>query len=112
LGAILGGWLVFDGARALVLGDYVTPRAGASAGKLGPWAGLVAALGLDPRSSLIKGVHVGLGSAWLVAIACVAGRQSWAGRAVGACAVASLWYLPVGTAIGVVELVLLSLPVP
>lgn len=35
LGVILGSWLLFDGTRALVVGDYVTPRSGKYAGQLG-----------------------------------------------------------------------------
>jgi hypothetical protein len=31
-----GGWMAFDGGRALMLGDYVTPRTGQFAGQLGP----------------------------------------------------------------------------
>jgi hypothetical protein len=109
LGTVLGGWLLFDGARAWALGDSVTPRAGDHAGQLGPGAGLVSAVGLDPRSSLIKGVHVGLGLTWLMATAGFAVRLLSTEWVVAACAVATLRYLPVGTLIGVVEPMLLFL---
>ena len=62
-----GGWLCFDGSHALLLGDYVTPRSGPGAGQLGPWARLVSAVGLDPRSTTIKCLHLFLGIAWLLA---------------------------------------------
>jgi hypothetical protein len=110
LGVLLGGWLTFDGARAFVVGDYVTPRSGEYAGKLGPWAGLVSAVGLEPRSAAVKGLHVVLGVLWLTAVGCFAARLPWAWWAVAGCAVASLWYVPVGTLIAVLELVLLFLP--
>lgn len=31
------GYMVFDGSRALVVGDYITPRSGRTLGQLGPW---------------------------------------------------------------------------
>ena len=55
---IQGGWLAFDGGRALVVGDYVTPKSGPRAGQLGFWARVVAAVGFEPRSRFIKGLHL------------------------------------------------------
>jgi lysylphosphatidylglycerol synthetase-like protein (DUF2156 family) len=107
---LLGGWLAFDGVRALTVGDYITPASGAHAGQLGPWSRLVAAIGIEPRSPLMKAVHVALGLLWLVAVAGFAARVSWAWWAVLACAMASFWYLPIGTGIGIIELILLVLP--
>ena len=43
------GWMAFDGAHALVTGDYVTPSTGSYAGQLGPWADVVSAAGIGPR---------------------------------------------------------------
>jgi hypothetical protein len=107
--AVAGGsWLLFDGSRALVVGDYVTPRSGEHAGRLGPWAGVVSAVGIEPRSTAMKAVHVVLGLAWLVAAAGYATGTTWAGWSVAACAVASLWYLPIGTALALLELGLLG----
>lgn len=110
LGFILGAWLTFDGTRAFVVGDYVTPASGANAGKLGPWSKVVAAAGLDPRSPAIRGLHVGLGVLWLVAVGCFIARVGGSHGLIGLCAVASLWYLPMGTLIGIVELALVVLP--
>lgn len=110
LGVMLGGWLTFDGTRALVVGDYVTPGTGEYAGQLGPWAGLVSSIGIDPRSAFMKLIHVCLGLAWLVATIGFRRRASWAGRALMACAVLSLWYLPFGTLIGAIQIVLLMRP--
>ncbi len=108
IGGILGLWLTFDGARALVTGEYVTPKAGPHAGQLGPWAGIVRALGLEPKSTAVKCVHVMLGLAWLVSLAGFALRANWGRSALMVCSVASLWYLPVGTVIGGVILAILS----
>ena len=78
------GWMLFDGTRALIVGDYLTPRTGDRAGRLGPWARVVSAVGLDPRSTPVKLAFVVYGAAAL-----------------------GLWYLPVGMAINAVVLVLL-----
>jgi hypothetical protein len=53
LAVIEGGWMTFDGTRALTVGDYVTPRSGAHAGQLGPWHHVVSAVGVAPRSTLM-----------------------------------------------------------
>lgn len=109
IGILMGSWMMFDGGRALVKGDYVTPREGPYAGQLGPWAKLVRGVGLEPRSSGVKGTFVVLGLSWLLmAIGHATGaRWSWPGLVV--LSLLSLWYLPVGTVLAVVELVLLFL---
>ncbi|HJQ98137.1 MAG TPA: hypothetical protein VJ826_07455 [Candidatus Polarisedimenticolaceae bacterium] len=104
------GWLAFDGTRALVVGDYVTPTSGPHAGQLGPWSKVVAAVGIEPRSTLMKSIHLGLGAAWLVVIVCYGMRMPWAWTGMVVCAVLGLWYLPVGTVLSVVQLILLFLP--
>lgn len=110
LALVLGGWFAFDGVHALTRGDYVTPRSGAHAGQLGPWAHLVSAVGLEPRSTLMKSVHLLFGAAWLVAAAGFLRRAPWGWRGLLLSAVASLWYVPFGTLIGIVLLVLLTRP--
>ena len=110
LGLMQGCWLVFDGSRALTVGDYVTPGSGQYAGQLGPWAKLVSAIGIDPRSTLMKSMHVGLGVLWIVTTACFMLRMPWAWSGMLVCAVLSLWYLPFGTLFGVIQIVLLLRP--
>ncbi len=110
VGVLAGGWLAFDGARALVTGDDVTPASGPHAGRLGPWASVVSAAGVDPRSTAMKVAHVTLGAAWLAAAVAFAVAAPWAWWGMLACAVATLWYLPFGTVLGLVEIVLLLLP--
>lgn len=107
---IEGGWLAFDGGRALVVGDYVTPRSGQYAGQLGPWAKVVSAIGIEPRSTLMKTIHLGLGSLWLIVMVCFALQLSWAWYGMFACAALGLWYLPFGTLLSVIQIVLLLLP--
>ena len=74
LALIPGVWMTLDGMRALVVGDYVTPRSGPYAGQLGPWHRPVAAVGIDPRGTPIKLTIAGLGFLWLAgAAACALG---------------------------------------
>ena len=76
--AVQGGYMVFDGVRALVVGSYITPRSGEHAGQLGPWARIVRAVGIDPESTAMKAAFVVLGAAYLVASAAWAAGAGWA----------------------------------
>ena len=104
-----GGWFAFDGGHALVTGDYVTPSSGQYAGQLGPWSKLVSGAGIDPRSTLMKTIHLALGLAWLAIILCFCLRVPWAEGGMLICACAGLWYLPFGTLLSVLQIVLLLL---
>ncbi|HEX2028912.1 MAG TPA: hypothetical protein VHF25_13030 [Nitriliruptorales bacterium] len=103
-------FMAVDGARALVVGDYFTPSSGEYEGQLGPWADLVGAVGIDPRSSAMKWFFVLFGLFWLAAIAGFCLRRPWSWWAMVAFAVGSLWYLVPGAVISVVVLALLLLP--
>jgi hypothetical protein len=107
LALLEGGWLAFDGGRALLVGDFVTPRQGPAAGRLGPWAEVVSAIGIEPRSTFMKSIHVVLGATWLVVAGAFLRRATWSWWGMLACAAATLWYLPVGTLLSVVQIVLL-----
>ena len=110
LALLQGGWLVFDGSRALIVGDYVTPASGPRAGQLGPWSRIVSALGFEPRSTVIKCLHLFLGIAWVIALVVFAVRPASGWWAVLCCSVASLWYLPIGTVLSIVVIALLLTP--
>ncbi len=105
--AVQGGYMAFDGVRALVVGSYVTPGSGEHAGQLGPWARIVGAVGIPPESTGMKAGFVVLGAAWLVAAAGLAVGAGWAGWLGVVLAVGTLWYLVPGTVISVAVLVLL-----
>jgi hypothetical protein len=104
LAGFVAGWLVFDGCHALVTGDYVTPDEGEYAGRLGPWAKLFEAVAIDPRSKAVMVFHVLFGLAWLAAVLRYVRDARRGLRGLVVMTVASLWYLPVGTVLGVVQL--------
>jgi len=58
----------------------------------------------------MKGIHLGLGLAWLVVMVCFAIRLPWAWSGMLACAILGLWYLPFGTLLSIGQVVLLLLP--
>ena len=110
LALIEGGWLAFDGGHALITGDYVTPQSPDRRGQLGPWSRVVAAVGIEPLSTLMKGIHVGLGLGFLATTACFALGVPWARTGMIFCAGLTLWYLPVGTLLSLIQIVILLLP--
>jgi len=105
LGLVEGAWMTFDGTRALTMGDYVTPSSGVHAGQLGPWNYVVSAIGIPPRSTAMKLIFVVYGLSWLIIALGLALRAGWASPAMFIAALATLWYLPVGTIFGVIQLV-------
>lgn len=107
LAFIQGGWMSFDGTRALTKGDYMTPQEGEYAGQLGPWAGLVTAMGINPRSGFMKSLFVVYGVAWQAGAVLLFFKVSWAWWFLMVLSIGSLWYLPVGTLISLVQIGLL-----
>ena len=102
--------MAFDGGRALIVGDYVTPSGGEMAGQLGPWSRLVEAVGIAPRSTLMKSIFLLYGLIYLgLALALVLGsRGVWLPLIV--VATLGLWYVPFGTVLNAIVIVLLMLP--
>lgn len=107
LALLIGGWLLYDGVRAMTKGDYTTPSSGPHANQLGPWAAVVRRVGLDPRGTVVKSAHVALGALWCLGALALLARLRLASPLLVICAVGTLWYLPAGTLIGVIELGLL-----
>jgi hypothetical protein len=106
---LTAGWMLFDGTRALVAGDYTTPSSGEYAGQLGPWSNLVQEAGIDPRSTLMKSLFVMHGAAALVIVVCYMKDLPWARPALMAVCVLGLWFLPIGTVFNLIALILLFL---
>ncbi len=100
-------WFVIDGATAFVTGDYITPKSGEYAGQLGPWSKVVSAIGIAPRSGLMKTIFLLYGIFWLAIIVSYLFRLPWAHAAMLVAAIGSLWYLPFGTLLGLIQIVLL-----
>ena len=101
------GWMLFDGTRALIVGDYVTPNSGEYAGQLGPWSNLVKAVGIEPRSTLMKLIFVGYGLSALIVVVCFALGFAWARIALMVVCILGLWFLPIGTIANFIALILL-----
>ncbi|HEX6208162.1 MAG TPA: hypothetical protein VF058_07380 [Actinomycetota bacterium] len=110
LAVLSAGYMVMDGTRALVRGDYLTPSSGAHAGRLGPWAGIVRALGIEPRSMGMKAFFVIYGTVWLAVTVTFALGVNWSWLAMLALAIGSLWYLIPGTLLSAVIIALLLIP--
>ncbi len=110
LALFVGGWFAFEGGRALVVGDYITPKSGKYAGQLGPWSKVVSAVGIEPRSTLMKSIFLVYGVLWIGITVCFILNFQWAWWAMLIAAGGSLWYLPFGTLLGIVQIILLLLP--
>ena len=105
-----GGWMAFDGGRALLVGDYVTPRSGPHVGALGTWSKVVTTVGIEPRSTLMKSLFVvyGLAFVGLVGVFVLGASKAWWVLLV--VAALGLWYVPFGTLINAIVITLLLLP--
>jgi hypothetical protein len=105
--AIEAGWMAFDGTRALVVGDYITPKSGPHAGQIGPWQHVVRAVGINPRGRPMMAFFSLYGLVWLgIAVAFGLGRP-WAPNAMLVAAVGALWFLPIGTVLSIAQIALL-----
>ncbi len=104
------GYMVVDGTRALTTGDYFTPSSGEHAGQLGPWAKVVKAIGVEPRSIGMKAFFVAYGLVWIAVTVAFALEQPWSWLMMLALAIGSLWYLVVGSVLSILVAVLLFIP--
>lgn len=109
LAFLQASWMTSDGLRAFIGGDYLTPKSGEHRGQLGPWAKIVSAIGIEPRSTLMKSIFVVYGVVWLIIILCFILNFPWARWAMLLAAACSLWYLWPGTVSSMVQIALLLL---
>ncbi len=58
----------------------------------------------------MKSVHLGIGVVWLAIVVAFTLRLDWAWWGMIVCAVSALWYLPFGTLLSVVQIIVLLLP--
>jgi hypothetical protein len=104
---VAGFWSV-DGVHAFVTGSLITPSTREYAGQYGPWKHLVAGIELDPRGDVVHSAFLVLGIAWLAIItAWIVTKMDWSHRAMLLAAIGSLWYLPLGTVLGLIQIGLL-----
>ena len=94
LAFVIGGYMLLDGVYARINDHYI-------GWQIGPWAALVRAIGIDPRSYTMNDIFIFFGICWLGAIAFyLFGRR----RAIFAMAIASLWYVPIGAVLSLLVL--------
>ena len=96
---LVGGWMVFDGIHVLSTGKYFGPE------KPGLWSDAVASIGLDPFRLGVP--FIALGVLWLLFLSAMLLHQSWAWYAALLTAILTLWYLPVGTILSLLYILLL-----
>ena len=101
------GFMAFDGFRALTIGDYIRPKTGEHAGQLGPWSKLVSAVGIDPESTSMKLIFVAFGLTGLFLTVAFGFKLDWAWKSLLILSFLSLWYLVPGTALSIIQIILL-----
>lgn len=104
---IVASYMIFDGVRAMVVGDYLTPSTGEHAGQLGLWATIVSMVGIEPRSMLMKLTFVAYGILTAAMGVCFFRKLRWARTGLLTMELLGLWYLPFGAIINLVVIVLL-----
>jgi hypothetical protein len=99
LSCINGGFMLLDGIYVMLKGKYIGPP------KPGPWASLFYKLQIDVFK--LGPLFVAYGLAWLLFLFAVVTQQAWAYTLGIGVAIATLWYLPVGTMVAVTVLIIL-----
>lgn len=100
LSFMLGGWLVFDGARKLLKGYYT----GEQTIGLGPWATIVSAIGVRPADMAFPFLFLGI--IWIVnGVIVLLGANTRYERTI-AISIVTLFYALPGTLVGTVTILL------
>ena len=105
----IAAWMIYDGTRAMFVGEYVTPQSGEYVGQLGPWAILVQMIGIDPYSIWMKLIFIlqGLITLTVIVLFLLNTPHAWTGLLLTM--LLGMWYLPFGTLINLIALMLLLL---
>ena len=103
------GFMTFDGARGLIIGDYIRPTSGEYAGQLGPWSKMVKSIGIDPESTSMKMIFLVWGLSGLAITFCFAVNLGWSWKGMLIINICSLWYLVPGTGLSVLQIILLTI---
>jgi hypothetical protein len=96
LSLINGLWMLVDGVYVMLNGKFIGPE------KLGPWASVLSITGVDVFK--LGPMFMIFGLAWLVFVFCLFSNAGWAFWYGAVLAVATVWYLPVGTIISIIVL--------
>jgi hypothetical protein len=100
LSFLLGGWLVFDGARKLLTGYYT----GEQTIGLGPWATIVSTIGVRPADMAFPFLFLGI--IWIVnGVIVLLGANTRYERTI-AISIVTLFYALPGTLVGTVTILL------
>ena len=99
LGLLNGGYMLLDGVFVMLKGKYIGPP------KPGPWANLFYKLNIDVFK--LGPLFIVFGLLWLTFLFGLWTNQSWTFIFGVTISVLTLWYLPVGTIISLIILVLL-----
>ena len=99
LGLINGGYMLLDGIFVMIKGKYIGPE------KPGPWANLFYKFNIDVFK--LGPLFIIFGIVWMAFLFGFLSNQSWAYMLGLVISVLTLWYLPVGTFLSIVVLILL-----
>ncbi len=94
-----GGWMIFDGIHVLLKGKYFGPETP------GPWSNIISSIGINPFKFGIPFIILGL--LWIIFLTTILLHVSWGWYGALITAIATLWYLPVGTILSIIYIVLL-----
>lgn len=101
LGLLNGGYMLVDGVFVLLNGKFIGPD------KPGPWANLFYKLNIDVFK--LGPVFILYGLLWLLWVYAIWTNQSWSHIFGVVISFLTLWYLPIGTLISMVLIILLLL---
>jgi hypothetical protein len=98
-GLINGGFMLLDGIYVLLKGKYIGPE------KPGPWANLF--YGLNINVFKLGLLFIIFGILWLLWVYSLLTHQSWAYTLGLLVSVLTLWYLPFGTILSILVIIVL-----
>ena len=99
LGFLNGGYMLLDGIFVIKEGKYIGPP------KPGPWANLFYKINVDVFK--LGPLFIVLGLLWLIFLFGLWTNQSWTYIFGVTISVLTLWYLPIGTIISIIILIVL-----
>ena len=99
LGLLNGGFMLIDGIHVMLKGKYIGPP------KPGPWANLFYRMGVDVFK--LGPLFFVFGILWLIFLYGIWTNQQWSYAFGIVVSIITLWYVPVGTIISLIVLIVL-----